>query len=130
MKTNTTKHLIFVSLISLFVCAKASTINRNGINFKNSIGYYSMPIDDANLQLAVIKNDWDVKLHISFNGNEGTNGVLKISNSSSQLVNQFEISLINSPNFFNLNLPEWSSGTYLVELTTSSGVHVSHFTIN
>lgn len=129
MKTNTTKHLIFVSLISLFVCAKASTINRNGINFKNSIDYYSMPIDDPNIQFSVLKNDWDIRLHVSFIGNEGATGVLKVFNASNNLVNQFDISLVSPPSYFEISLPEWASGTYSVELTTSSGVHTSHFTI-
>jgi len=126
---NIAQKLIFVSLVSLFVCSKASTINRNGINFNNSIGYYSLPIDDPNLQFAVLKNDWDIRLHVSFIGNEGATGTLKVFNASNNLVNQFDISLINPPSFFEISLPEWAAGTYSVELITTSDIHTTHFTI-
>ena len=133
MKMRTTKQLIVTAIITLCISFKADAakiktdFHKN--NFLNRSFFISMPSDDPNLQLTLVKNDWDINLHISFNGNEGTNGTIKVYNSSNQFVNQFNISLVNSPAFSSINLGEWSSGTYLVELTTASGVHTSHFTI-
>jgi len=87
------------------------------------------PSDDAVIQLSVTKNDWDIKLYISYNENGGSNGVAKIYNASNELVNQVDVNLVSSPGYHQVALPEWAAGTYMIVLTTSTGVHTSHFTI-
>ncbi len=86
--------------------------------------------DDPNLQTQIIKNNGDANLNISFNGIEGSSGSLSIYNASSELVMELQITLKQSPDFTTVNLGEFTEGTYTCNLTTTSGAHVSHFTIN
>ena len=128
-----TKQLYLLAFLAMYMSSNSIAAVERVNSFKSkfySKGFFiSMPADDPNLQFTVIKNDWEINVHVSFNGNEGANGTLKIYNASNQLVSEFAINLVSSPGFATINLNEWSSGIYSVELTTASGVHTSHFTI-
>ena len=133
MKIKTTKQLILIAVILMLPSLKTNAAKENVNILHNklvhSFSFLTATADDPNIVLNVVKLDWDVNLQISFNGNEGATGTLKIYNSSNQLINQFNVNLVSSPNFSNISLAEWAAGTYSVELTTSSGVHTSHFTV-
>ena len=125
------KHIFLrIATVSvLFVAFSNFCLSANKIKTPKTISFYSPLADDANLVLTYVNNEGHMDAHISFNGNEGTTGTVKIFNANNQLVNAFEINLIPSPNFSIINLNEYAAGVYSFELTTGSGVHTSHLTI-
>ena len=130
----TTKQLITIALITLCACAKLNAYGTK-IGRLNNHSFFSnffSPVvnDDTNLILLATKNGSRVILQVSFNGSEGTSGKLQILNSSNELLREFQINLKQSPNFESINLSEYDAGTYTCILVTSTGSHISHFTIN
>ena len=85
--------------------------------------------DDTQLKLKLNKEDWKINVQVSFNGNEGNKGKLKVYNSSKELVTEFDIELKKSPEYYSVNLDEFANDTYTFELTTGSGVHTSYLII-
>ena len=128
-----TKQLIVIAIITICITTKMNASKEiNSISKKSFFTKclnIAMPADDANLQLIAIVNESVINLHVSFNGNEGATGSMKIYNASNQMVTEVDVNLVAAPSFTIVNLNEWSPGTYSVELTTSSGTHTSHFTI-
>jgi hypothetical protein len=127
--------LIALIVINVSITTLLYSLNNGTSNFI-FVNKTSMPVlnvsntDDPNLQTQIIKNGGDANLNISFNGIEGSSGSLSIYNASSELVMELQITLKPSPDFTTVNLGEFAEGTYTCNLTTTSGVHVSHFTIN
>ena len=68
-------------------------------------------------------------LRVSFNGNEGTDGELKIYDEKNVLVTSSNFELIKSPFYATVDVTALSTGTYLVVLVTNSGSHKSNLQI-
>lgn len=64
-------------------------------------------------------------LRISFNGNEGTDGELKIYNIQNKLVSTSNFELIKSPYYATVDITSLESGSYSVVLITNKGSHNS-----
>ena len=113
--------LLIVCVLTLCISAKTS-----GAFTTSKIIHSTTIATDSVLQVQVIKlSSSKMNAQVSFNGNEGTTGKMKIYNSSHQLVIQFTIDLKHAPLFTKINLNEFAPGTYTFELTTSMGVHTS-----
>ena len=75
------------------------------------------------LILSIIPIESKKILRISFNGNEGTDGTLRIFSVSQKLVKEANFELIKCPYYASLDITEILPGTYQVELTTKKGIH-------
>lgn len=64
-------------------------------------------------------------LRVSFNGDEGNEGTLKIYNSQNVVVNESNFELIKSPFFASVEITNLPSGNYTLLLTTALGNHTS-----
>ena len=100
-------------LISVFTQKQMKAI-------KNSL----LPKDDL-LVLNIESVDSRKLLRISFNGNEGTDGELKIYNDKNILVTTSNFELIKSPFYATVDVTSLPLGSYSVVLTTKSGNHNS-----
>ena len=89
----------------------------------------SFTSDDENIKIKAKKEDWKVEVQISYDGDEGQKGKLRIYNSQQQLINEFEIELMKSPGYYSLNLSEFAVDNYTIELITEKGIHTSHLII-
>ena len=87
---------------------------------KNSL----LPKDDL-LVLNIESVDSRKLLRISFNGNEGTDGELKIYDDKNILVTTSNFELIKSPFYATVDVTTLPSGSYSVVLITKSGSHNS-----
>ena len=130
----TVKQLIAITFLTLCINVKSNAsvckmITSQSNSFLRSFNSLLVS-DDPNLVLNATKDGSRVNLQVSFNGNEGITGTLKILNGSNELLREFQINLKQSPNNESINLSEYDSGTYTCILVTSSGTHISHFTIN
>ena len=130
----TVKQLIAIAFLTLCINVKSNASVCKMITSQSNFflrSFNSLLVsDDPNLVLNATKDGSRVNLQVSFNGNEGTTGTLKILNGSNELLREFQINLKQSPNNESINLSEYDSGTYTCILVTSSGTHISHFTIN
>jgi hypothetical protein len=116
----TIKRITIILFLTLFIS------DTEAANFKlNRI----VSIADSEFVAVAIKSESAIDLHVSFNGNEGSTGTLKIFNADNQLVHVFQIELKAAPNFYNVNLNEFSDGQYTLELTTTNAVHTTQITI-
>lgn len=80
---------------------------------------------ESNLVLNVEVQNSKKILRVSFNGNEGNDGELKIFNNSNQLVAQSNFELIKSPFYASVDISSLAAGNYVVKLTTNVAVHQS-----
>jgi hypothetical protein len=123
----------YLRLLLLLVLSISMVKPALSANKKLNIEFYrclSQALDDADLIITLVKSQAHMDAHISFNGNEGSKGVIKIKNAKGELMKQFEIDLVHAPNFSVFNLDEYALGTYTFELITSNGIHVSHLIID
>ncbi len=100
-------------LISVFTQEQTKTIT-------NSL----LPMDEL-LVLNLESVDSRKLLRISFNGNEGTDGELKIYDDKNTLVTTSNFELIKSPYYATVDVTSLPNGNYSVVLTTKSGNHNS-----
>ncbi len=131
----TTKQIILIALLAFGSISKISANYSKFICEKLFVAhscYFVQNVvdDDPNVVLQATKVGSEVSLKISFNGNEGNNGSLAIYNERHKLLQEFQVVLKPVPGFSIINLSEYATGTYTCKLTTASGVHNSHFTIN
>lgn len=68
-------------------------------------------------------------LRVSFNGNEGNEGTLKIYNSQNVLVLESNFELIKSPFFASVDLTNLQAGDYSLVLSTAVDNHTSQLVI-
>lgn len=80
---------------------------------------------DNSLVLDVHVQDSKKILRVSFNANEGSEGELKIYDSSNQMVSESNFELIKSPFYASVDITNLTAGNYVVKLTTNVGVHQS-----
>lgn len=85
----------------------------------------SLLLTDNLLVLNIESVDSRKLLRISFNGNEGTDGELKIYDVNNTLVNTSNFELIKSPYYATVDVTSLPLGSYSVVLTTKSGNHNS-----
>lgn len=85
----------------------------------------SLLLTDNLLVLNIESVDSRKLLRISFNGNEGTDGELKIYDANNTLVNTSNFELIKSPYYATVDVTSLPLGSYSVVLTTKSGNHNS-----
>jgi hypothetical protein len=78
---------------------------------------------DNELVLSIITVASKRILHISFNGDEGMDGTLRIYSVSSKLMKEANFELIRYPYYASLDITEFISGTYRAELNTKKGIH-------
>jgi hypothetical protein len=118
----TVKKLLLVLLV---------TISGFGLNAKLDVTDFCTTalVSDNPLTVSLVKQDSEIALRISFSGNEGTTGTVKIYNSQNQFVNSFPVELKNLPNYYSVNLNEFADGVYQIHLVTSVGVHTTQITI-
>jgi hypothetical protein len=64
-------------------------------------------------------------LRVSFNGSEGTDGELKLYNTSNEMVVESNLELIKSPFYATVDISSLPAGTYTAKLTTVNNVHTS-----
>jgi hypothetical protein len=64
-------------------------------------------------------------LRISFNGNEGNNGTLKIFNTKGDLVKEAHFELIKTPYYASVDVTNLKPGIYSLILKTTAGEHTS-----
>jgi hypothetical protein len=79
--------------------------------------------DDNELVMVVVNENYKKIIRISFNGNEGSNGTLRIYNASRDLVKKANFELIKSPFYASVDVTNLVAGTYTAELTTEKAVH-------
>jgi hypothetical protein len=80
---------------------------------------------DKDLILIIVAEGSKKILRISFNGNEGTDGTLKIYNPASLLLKESNFELIKYPYYASLDIGDLQTGTYKVTLTTRKSIHTS-----
>jgi hypothetical protein len=68
-------------------------------------------------------------LRVSFNGNEGNEGTLKIYNSQNALVLESNFELIKSPFFASVDVTNLQAGDYSLVLSTAVDNHTSQLII-
>ncbi|CAN1513150.1 hypothetical protein MCEGE10_00856 [Flavobacteriaceae bacterium] len=125
----TIKKAIFVILLFFVIAANAiqskSNVSKNHpIILKNDSF-----LKDELLVLNLDFVDSKKLLRVSFNGNEGTDGELKIYDEKNVLVTSSNFELIKSPFYATVDVTALSTGTYLVVLVTNSGSHKSNLQI-
>ena len=123
------KPTIVVALFSIIFSMQLNTLAETRM-YSHSIQTTSIiPNDDGMLQLKLFKDSWKIDIHASFSGNEGNSGKLKVYNERKEFIHEFDIELKKAPEYYNVNLNEFSNGTYIFELTTSAGTHTTTLTI-
>ena len=125
----TIKKAIFAIFLFFVIAANAIQSKSNV-----SINHFEFIKNDSFLkdELLVLNLDFvDSKklLRVSFNGNEGTDGELKIYDEKNVLVTSSNFELIKSPFYATVDVTALSTGTYLVVLVTNSGSHKSNLQI-
>ncbi len=85
---------------------------------------------DSNLVLHIEKVDLKSLLRVSFNGNEGNDGKLKIYDQSNNLLIQSNFELIKSPFYATVDISALLPGIYPVSLNTKYGIHHLTLTID
>ena len=126
------KHVFFRSAILSFISITFFSVNalaHKSITKAKHLCFYAPVADDENFVVVFSHTENRAEAHVSFNGNEGTTGTVKIKNANNELVNKFEIGLVHTPNFSTIDLTEYATGVYAFELTTATAVHVSHITV-
>jgi hypothetical protein len=81
--------------------------------------------DESDLILNSVIDGSEKILQVSFNGSEGTDGTLRIFNTTKSLVKEANFELIKFPFYASVDISSLASGTYKVELTTKKGIHTS-----
>jgi hypothetical protein len=117
--------LLFVSLIFAFFFTKTNAnvpitnfTQKNIKTIKNSLLFTDNP-----LVLNLESVDSRKLLRVSFNGNEGIDGELKIYDDQNTLVSTSNFELIKSPFYATVDVTSLKSGSYSVILYTKSGSH-------
>jgi len=125
----TIKKAIFVFLLLFVIAANAiqskSNVSKNYSIFLKNNSFLKDELLVLNLDFVDSKK----LLRISFNGNEGTDGELKIYDEKNVLVTSSNFELIKSPFYATVDVTALSTGTYLVVLITNSGSHKSNLQI-
>lgn len=121
---------------SFYVLFTMLLFNVNGLsNHISSYNFqknYSVQLPDTKnpvLSLEIVMDNSNRILHVSFNGDEGHEGTLKIYNHSGNLVKESNFELIKSPFYASVDITGLEKGNYKVELTTSKGIHSSNIEI-
>ena len=84
---------------------------------------------DNELVLSIVFVESKRILHVSFNGDGGSEGTLKIYSVSHLLIKKVNFELIKYPYYASVDITDILSGTYQVELTTKKGVHTCTLTV-
>jgi hypothetical protein len=125
----TIKKAIFVFLLLFVIAANAiqskSNVSKNYSIFLKNNAFLKDELLVLNLDFVDSKK----LLRVSFNGNEGTDGELKIYDEKNVLVTSSNFELIKSPFYATVDVTALSTGTYLVVLITNSGSHKSNLQI-
>jgi hypothetical protein len=127
---NSMSTILFTMLV-LLVCLSFNSFG--GSNFSrfssvNNTIQLSLYEDPA-LSLEIVMDNGKRILHVSFNGDEGHEGTLKIYNISGILVKESNFELIKSPFYASVDITGLEKGNYKVELTTRKGNHSSNIEI-
>lgn len=69
-------------------------------------------------------------LKVSFNGNEGNEGELKIYNNSNEKVLESNFELIKTPFYASVDVTNLPVGSYIAKLSTNKAVHQNNLIIN
>ena len=125
----TIKKAIFVILLFCVFAANAiqskSNVTKNHPVILKNDSFFKDELLVLNLNFVDSKK----LLRVSFNGNEGTDGELKIYDEKNVLVTSSNFELIKSPFYATVDVTALSSGTYMVILVTKSGSHKSNLQI-
>lgn len=84
---------------------------------------------DKDLVLNLVTENSQKLLRVSFNGNEGMEGDLKIFNRAKEQKAEFNFELIKFPNYATVDITDLPPGTYTIELHTKKAIHTSRLTI-
>jgi hypothetical protein len=86
-------------------------------------------IQKKNLVLNLVTANSKKLVQVSFNGDEGMHGTLKIFNSLNEKVGEFNLELIAFPNYATVDITSLSTGKYKAELSTRTAIHTSDLII-
>lgn len=97
----------------------------------NGDGYVSKTIfkDSVTLCFVIVYENNNRILRISFNGNEGPEGVLTIYNANNTMVKEASFELIKSPFYASVDITNLPTGLYTAKLVTSKDVHSVPLTV-
>ena len=80
---------------------------------------------DVDLILNNITENSKRILRVSFNGNEGSEGSLKMISLSNKVLKEANFELIKYPYYASVDITDLPAATYKVELATKKGIHTS-----
>jgi hypothetical protein len=81
------------------------------------------------LELLFVKEQSVKSIRISFNGNEGMEGTIRLYNSQNVQVLEYPIELIKSPNYATIIVSELPGGNYKAELKTRRSTYTSQIEV-
>ncbi|MEI6487532.1 MAG: hypothetical protein WCP52_01145 [Bacteroidota bacterium] len=135
MKNGTNQPAILVLIIGLVI--GFATVSKAQIKVSSSnptaeeLGEGKWLVNnDKKLNAEMIKTDSKQEIRVSFAGNEGPKGNLKIYNSIHQLITEYTIELKKAPEYYSIYVAEFSDGEFTLRLTTDKGMHTTQLTIN
>ena len=117
------KQFLFLYAI-FFGITQQSIYSKNNLSKLNEerCNYFLV---DSNLILLIDYDNQDRLLKISFNGNEGNDGTMKILDNNNNVLIESNFELIKSPYYATVNISVLSVGSYQVILETNSQVHTA-----
>lgn len=121
------KLIVFMSMlfVLLFIKASANEFIAVPSQIKIKTIENSLLFEDNLLLLHLDIVDSGKLLRVSFNGNEGADGELKIYDEKKELVSLSNFELIKTPFYATVDVTSLPSGSYSVVLSTKLGSHTS-----
>ncbi len=121
--------LVFCFQIKSKSSVELGKVNLQKIPFQKLAGECQILIEN-NLILKIELVDGKRLLRVSFNGNEGSDGTLKIYDDSKKLVIESNFELIKYPYYATVDITNLAFGKYTASLITKQNIHTSVLTIN
>jgi len=120
---------LIISVATIFIVNSVfATANFEKVQFSNHI-ISNACSDDEPFVFYTEQVGNSKLLRVSFNGNEGNEGTLKIYDSNNILVIESNFELIKSPYFASVDVTNLSEGNYSLILTTATTSHTSQLVI-